>query len=113
MREFVVEQYLGAAYSQVAAGRAGAARLAAEQLTSEGTPVHFVRSIFIPEDETCIHLYRAESVDAVRAVAARASLAIERITEAVTDSGARHKSPSDAERTPALVSDDEKECGDA
>jgi hypothetical protein len=91
MREFVVEQYLGAACSQVAADRAGAARLAAEQLTSEGTPVQFVRSIFIPEDETCIHLYRAESVDAVRAVAARALLAIERIAEAVSDSGARHK----------------------
>jgi hypothetical protein len=81
MREFVVEQYLGAACSHAAAGRAGAARLAAEQLTGEGTPIHFVR--------------------------------IERITEAVTDSGARHKSPGDPGRTPALVSDDERECGDA
>src|SRR5262245_37544135 len=57
MREFLAEQYLAAADFDVATGRAGAARRAAEQLTSEGTPVHFVRSIFIPEDETCLHLY--------------------------------------------------------
>lgn len=87
MQEFVAEQYLAASHSDVAAGRAAAARRAAEQLTSEGTPVHFVRSIFIPEDETCIHLYRAESMDAVRALAVRASLTLERITEAVSDSG--------------------------
>ena len=110
MREFVVEQYLGAACSDAAAGRAGAARRAAEQLTSEGTPVQFVCSIFIPEDETCIHLYRAESIDAVRAVATRALLAIERIAEAESDSGARHTSLGEAGRTPAVACDDEREC---
>jgi hypothetical protein len=89
MREFVTEAYLPAARSDVAASRAGAARDAAEQLTSEGTPVHFVHSIFIPEDETCLHLYRAESIDDVRAVATRASLPVDRIAEAVSDSGSR------------------------
>jgi hypothetical protein len=100
MQEFVTEQYLGAGCCDVAAGRAGAARRAAEQLTREGTLVHFVRSIFIPQDETCIHLYRAESIDAVRAAAARASLAIERIAEAVSDSGTRQKSAGDPHEHP-------------
>jgi len=91
MREFVTEHYLPAARSDVAASRADAARQAAEQLTSEGTIVHFVRSIFIPEDETCLHLYRAESIDDVRAAATRASLRPDRIAEAVSDSGSRRE----------------------
>ncbi|MGN6869268.1 MAG: nickel-binding protein [Solirubrobacteraceae bacterium] len=110
MREFVTEQYLSAACSDVAASRASAARRAAEQLTSEGMPVHFVRSIFIPEDETCLHLYRAESIDAVRAAATRASLALDRIAEAVSDSGSRRNSAWDAARTQTETSDVEKEC---
>ena len=66
----------------------GAARAAADQLRREGTRVHYVRSILIPEDETCIHLYRAESIEAVRAAAARASLHLDRLTEAISDTGA-------------------------
>jgi hypothetical protein len=100
MREFVAEQYLAAPHSDVAAGRAAAARRAAEQLTSEGTPVQFVRSIFIPEDETCLHLYRAESMEAVCTLAARASLTLERIAEAVSDSGAPPSAECDAAPTP-------------
>lgn len=84
MREFVAEQYLAAAGRAEAAVRADAARRAAEQLSGEGTPVEFVRSIFIPEDETCLHLYRAGSIEAVRAAAARASLRLDRVAEAVS-----------------------------
>jgi hypothetical protein len=88
MREFIGEQYLPAEDAEAAAHRARAARAAADQLRREGTAVHYVRSIFIPEDETCIHLYRADSIDAVRAAAARSSLQLERIAEAVSDIGA-------------------------
>jgi hypothetical protein len=91
MREFVVEQYLPSTAAEAAVEGAGAARAAAEQLTREGTEVHFVGSIFVPSDETCIHLYRAESSQAVRAAAARASLRLERVTEAVSDSGATRR----------------------
>jgi hypothetical protein len=88
MREFVAEQYLPADGRELAAGGAGAARAAAEELTREGTEIEFVRSIFIPDDETCLHLYRAESCEAVLAVAERAALRLERVAEAITDSGA-------------------------
>jgi hypothetical protein len=84
MREFVAEQYLPAGGAETAVRGAGAARLAAEQLTREGTEVQLVQSIFIPEDETCIHLYLADSIEAVRAVAARAALSLERVAEAVS-----------------------------
>jgi hypothetical protein len=85
MREFVGEQYLPEMEGNVATRWAAAAREAAQQLTSEGTPVAYVRWIFIPEDETCIHLYRAESIEAVRAAAERASLRLERLAQALTN----------------------------
>jgi hypothetical protein len=92
MREFAAEQYISGTDAAAAERGAGVARLAAEELTREGTPVEFLRSIFIPEDETCIHMYRAGSIDAVRLVAARASLCFEHISEAVTESGIQHRS---------------------
>jgi hypothetical protein len=59
MREFVAEQHVAGSDANAAQRGADAARLAAEQLTREGTPVQFVRSIFIPRDETCVYVYEA------------------------------------------------------
>jgi Protein of unknown function (DUF4242) len=87
MRAFVAEQYLPAKAAATAAYGAEAAGRAAEQLTREGTPVRFVRSIFVPEDETCFHLYLAESIEAVHAAAGRASLPVERVAEAFSHAG--------------------------
>jgi uncharacterized protein DUF4242 len=87
MRAFVAEQYLPANGAAAAARGADAAGRAAEQLTREGTPVRFVRSIFVPEDETCFHLYLAESIEAVHAAAGRAALRVERVAEALSHSG--------------------------
>jgi hypothetical protein len=87
MREFVGEHYLPAGTAPDAGHCAKAARAAADQLRREGTRVHHVRSILIPEDESCIHLYRAESIEAVRVAAARASLRLDRLMEAVSDTG--------------------------
>jgi len=59
------------------------AREVCEQLTREGTAVRFVRSVFVPEDETCFYLYKAGSADDVRKAARRAELTFERVCEAV------------------------------
>jgi hypothetical protein len=61
------------------------ARQASEQLRREGTPVRFVRSIFVPEDETCFYLYEAPSADDVREAARRAAIPVESLVEAITD----------------------------
>ena len=87
MREFVAEQYISETDPAAVERDASVARRAAELLASEGTPIEFVRSIFVPEDETCIHMYEADSIEAVRLVAALASLRFEHISEAVTESG--------------------------
>ena len=82
MPEFVAEQYFSR-NDGTGARRAGkAARDAAEQLTREGTEVELVRSIFVPQDETCIFIYEADSLDSVQLAAQRAALAFERIAEA-------------------------------
>lgn len=87
MRDYLGEQYLSAGDRDAAARRARAAREATEQLTLEGTRVLYMRSIFVPEDETCLHMYRADCVEAVQAAAARASLRLDRIAEATIDAG--------------------------
>ena len=50
--------------------------------------MRFLRSVFVPEDETCFYLYEAASAEAVREAARRAALQSGRVAEALTDSGA-------------------------
>jgi hypothetical protein len=59
------------------------ARAAAADLSSSGTAVRYVRSFFVPEDETCFHVFEAASADAVQAASERAGLSAQRIVEAV------------------------------
>jgi hypothetical protein len=85
MAEYLVELYLSRAAADGGDHRAEKARLAAEQLTREGTPVRYLRFVFVPEDETCFYLYEAGSAEAVGEAARRAGLAFERIAEAMSD----------------------------
>ena len=86
MPEFRVELYVAQSDDASVARGAGHALVASEALTREGTPVRYLRSIFVPEDETCFFLYEADSADAVREAALRAGLRCERIAEAVFQS---------------------------
>ena len=80
MNEFLLEVYVSRADAAAAARGTRRTRLAAEQLTREGTPVRVVRSIFVPEDETCFLLCDAASADAVLEAARRAALPCERVS---------------------------------
>jgi hypothetical protein len=82
--EFLVELYVSRTDSGAVESDAARARLAAEELTREGTPVRYLRSIFVPEDETCFSLYEAASADGVREVARRAELRFEHVAEVLT-----------------------------
>lgn len=83
MGEFLVELYVSRTDGDSVERRAARARAAAEDLTREGAPVRFLRSIFLPEDETCLFLYEASSAADVREAARRAALPVERVAEAV------------------------------
>ena len=83
MTEFLLELYV--ARSDRGAVLDGAARAgrAADQLRGEGTPVRYLQSIFVPEDETCFLVYKAESADNVRQAARLAGLPANRIVRAL------------------------------
>ena len=85
MPEFLIELYVSRTDAAGAERGARRARLAAEQLSRAGTPVRYLRSMFLPLDETCLLLYEAASADAVRAAARRAALSFDRVTEVAAD----------------------------
>jgi Nickel responsive protein SCO4226-like len=93
MAEFLVELYVSREDGAGVERGAESARLAAEELTREGTPVRYLRSIFVPEDETCFFLYEAASADAVREAAQRAGVVFERIAETVAQPGREEALP--------------------
>lgn len=83
MARYLTELYL----SRVASGGgsravAARARAAAEELMDEGIYVRYLRSIFVPEDETLFLLYDAPSAAAVEDAVKRAGLPCERVLEA-------------------------------
>jgi hypothetical protein len=86
MAEFLVELYVPRSDGSTVEAEATRASVAADEVSREGTPVRYLRSIFVPEDETCLLLYEAESPSAVAEAALRANLQFERVTEAVTAS---------------------------
>ena len=80
MGEFIAELYVSRADEAGAEGLSRRVRAAAEELTREGTPVRYLRSIFVPDDETCFLLIEASSAEAVRDAADLAALPYERVT---------------------------------
>jgi len=85
--EYLLETYVSRTGAEAVSACAERARRAAKWLTSQGTPVRFVRTVFVPEDETCFYIYEAASEEVVREAARGADLRIERIVEAITPHG--------------------------
>ncbi len=83
MTEYVVELYLARLDAECLDIAADQARTAAEELSAEGINIRYTASIFVPEDETCFHVYEAGSVDEVREASRRAGISVTRIVEAV------------------------------
>jgi hypothetical protein len=81
MAEFLVELYVPSDQLPAVPGWEEAASTAAADVSREGAAVRYVRSIVVPEDETCFLLYDAPSIDLVRSAAERAGLGAGRITE--------------------------------
>ena len=66
------------------AGWADVQELAARaRAATEGEPVRFLRSIFVPEDDACFLLYEGPSAQSVKAAALRATLGVKCIQAAL------------------------------
>jgi hypothetical protein len=61
------------------------ARNAAGEMQAEGMPVRFLRSIYVPEDDTCFFLYEGPTAAAVRDAVGRARLAPRRVRETIPE----------------------------
>jgi hypothetical protein len=96
--EYLLELYVSRTDGDAIERAAGRARTVSEELTREGTPVRYLRSIFVPEDETCFLLFGAPSMDAVKEVARRAALQFERISAAAPSEGHRTRSSQPSAR---------------
>jgi hypothetical protein len=84
VNQFLVELYLPRRNEAVLRDAAARARIASEQVTREGKQVRYLRTIFVPKDEICFHLYEAQAADAVGEASLRARIAYERIVRAVS-----------------------------
>ena len=81
MAEFLVELYMARGDGDALAREGERARRAAQTATRSGAPVRFVRSFFVPEDETCFLVFEAASAEDVRAAALLAGLRFEHVAE--------------------------------
>jgi Protein of unknown function (DUF4242) len=76
MPSYVLESY---AAGSVVEDHRDRARRAADP----GTGVRYVRTTFLPDDETVLHVFEAASPEALQEAARRAGLPYDRIVEAV------------------------------
>ena len=106
MAKFLLELYASRTDPAAVEASGSRARRAAEELTADGVPVRYLRWLFVPEDETCFHLYEADRADDVREAARRAGLPVERLVEAVA--GIETPAPASASgQTQALTGVDQ------
>lgn len=87
MPTYLVEAYMPRSHAQEARAAGRRAHAAAEELSRKGTPVRYVRTTFLPDDETCFHVFKAVSANAVEEVARRAELGRARVVPAIETSG--------------------------
>jgi hypothetical protein len=85
MGKFIVELYVARGEEPALERGVELTRTAAERLTHAGTPVRHLRSIFVPEDETCFFLFEADDAGAAQEAAGAAGLPFERPATAVAE----------------------------
>jgi hypothetical protein len=90
MPNYLVEAYLADAPMAVEK-----ARERARSLADEGAGVRYLRTTFLPGDETILHVFEAPSILALRSAAQRKALPYERIVEAVESTSISMRRDSD------------------
>ncbi|MBA3401156.1 MAG: DUF4242 domain-containing protein [Actinobacteria bacterium] len=102
-RRYLVEVYVpGHDVGELKHLAARAAR-AADELERQGRSIRYLRSIFVPEEEMCFHLYSAGSIVDVREASERAGVDPDRVAAAFEAEGSRYaaalRAPRGEERT--------------
>jgi hypothetical protein len=79
----MVEAYMPHSHARAARAAGRRVHAAADELSREGRRVAYVRTTFLPNDETCFHVFEAVSSDAVEEASRRAKLGRVRVVAAV------------------------------
>jgi hypothetical protein len=82
MPDFVVERYRSSSDPDSLWAVAARLTAGARHVSPDGTSVRYVDTIFLPNDETCLHLFKAPSEADVRAVTRQAAIEADRIMPA-------------------------------
>jgi hypothetical protein len=80
---YQVEAYMPRSQAEDARAAGWRARAAAEELSRDGIAIRYIRTTFLPDDETCFHVFEAESTDAVEEASSRAGLGRARVVVAI------------------------------
>jgi Protein of unknown function (DUF4242) len=80
---FLGERYLPHSERAAAIERAERVRSAVLQLAPEGTPVKFLSTTFVANEEWAFDLFEADSIEQVTRVYETAGIPVERVTEGV------------------------------
>jgi hypothetical protein len=81
--DYCLELYLAGGSPAALEESAGRARAAAESFEARGGSVRYLRSTYLPEDETCLHFFAAASGEDVAEAARQAGLTGDRITHSI------------------------------
>ncbi|MCH7738275.1 MAG: DUF4242 domain-containing protein [Chloroflexi bacterium] len=84
MPQYVVERHLPNYTGEQVAAAAKRAKQTTLAMTREGTPVRYMRSIFVPGEDKCYCLFEGDTADVVRLANERANLPVESIKEALS-----------------------------
>lgn len=87
MPSYLVEVYLPQSRAHEVRETGRRARAAAEELSREGMPIRYVRTTYLPDDETCFHLFEAASAEIVEEASSRAEFGFARVVAAIEASG--------------------------
>ena len=83
MAKYMVERYLPGIKPDELAAAAARCKATTAEMTTEGTPVRYLRSTFVPGEEKCYCLFEGQTEEAVRQANERAEVPLERIKEAM------------------------------
>ena len=83
MAMYVVERHLPRFTSEQLAAAAARAKSTTADMTREGTPIRYLRSIFIPGEDKCFCTFEGPSVSSIEEANNRAEIPFERVVEAL------------------------------
>lgn len=79
MARYVVELYRASSGGETLRRTVDRLHSSAVEMAAEGIPVRYLDTIFLPGDETCLHVFEAPSEADARALAERALIDVDRV----------------------------------